>query len=134
MRVVKTIKDFEFTPDVKKQLREIAKHLPALPVHVPIYKEVDGEVLLNQGYQKIKINGEEKPVLAGKKYDVPTSHELRDVDHVAQLAAHYKGGGIWAVHGYLISLYDHEQKARENFPHLFEDSGKGKYLGVEKLN
>lgn len=126
--------EFALTLEIKNQLRDISKRLPRLPEHVPIFGKVDGMALLEKGYQNIKQNGKTSPVIAGKKYTVPTSHELRDVNHITNLFTIYKRGGILGVHSYIVELVGHEAKARENYPNLFADDGKGEYLGVAALN
>lgn len=132
-----TKKEFALTPEIRQQLRVIAKTLPPLPIHVQTYGEVDGSVLIDKGYQSFKQHGKTETIIIGKKYTVPNGHEVKDINHFSNLFDQYKTGGIIAVHSYILSLVEHEQKAREHYPELFEDEGKGKYIaigGLEKLN
>ena len=125
---------FDLTADVKLQLKEIAEQCHPLPENVPVWRDVDGEYLLNKGITQVKKDGETQTVLAGKTYHVPMRHELKDANHASNLRKHYLAGGILAVHGYLVGLVEHEAQARQQFPHLFEDGGKGRYLGVASQN
>lgn len=125
-----TPKEFSLTPEIRSQLRSIAKQLPLLPIHVNIYGEVDGKELLDKGYQDYKFQGQTQKVIAGKKYTVTTGKELKDISHIDNLFGHYNAAGIIGVHQYILSLPDHEAKAREHYPHLFQDEGKGDYIPV----
>lgn len=122
--------EYKLTPDIKSQLVEIAKQLHPLPEQVPVMGEMDGLQLIHQGVSTIKKNGKKMAVLVGKKYVVPVRYELRQIDHLHKLRQHYRDGGIMAVHGYLVSLVEHEAKARHFFPQLFEGNGAGKFKGV----
>ncbi len=125
---------YSLTPEIKEQLRSIAEKLHPLPEWTKKYKEVDGAFLLNQGYKSIKKNNETLFVIAGKKYTVPDGYTVKDINHVEHLFKNYNLGGILAVHGYMVGLIEHEQKSRAEHPELFEDNGKGKYVGVGALN
>jgi hypothetical protein len=125
-------KEFALTPEIRNQLRGIAKQLPLLPIHVQQYGEVDGQALIDKGYESYKANGKSENVIIGKKYTVPTSKELRDISHIENLFGHYKAAGIIGVHHYILSLPEHEQKARENYPELFKDGGTGDYISVSE--
>lgn len=129
-----TVKVYTLTPEIKEQLREIAPQLHPLPVHIPKYKEVDGIELMKKNIGSIKKGGKSIPVIAGKKYVVRSGYELKDMNHIENLFAYYKNSGVMGVHGYMVSLVEHEQRARENFPQLFEDNGKGKYFGSGNVN
>jgi hypothetical protein len=52
-----TPKELTLTPEIRSQLRDIAKQLPLLPIHVNVYSVVDGKDLLDRGIDAVKYHG-----------------------------------------------------------------------------
>ncbi len=118
-------KEYGLTPEIKKQLRDIAKELPECVEEKRENVEVDGEWLMGQGVKEIKRNNETKPVLAGKKYMIPdpSTMSLQKVPHFDRLCNSYKKYGIKGVFLYIEKVQKHIEIMAEKYPKVFEKSG-----------
>src|SRR5690606_2528337 len=97
------------------------------------YKESYGSELIKAGHSFKTQQGTPVIIEPDKKYKTPDGYTTKDISHIENVIKFYKQAGIIGCHEYILSMIEHEQKARRLLPELFEDSGKGKHLGIKKI-
>lgn len=135
---------YSLLPDIKKQLRDIAKEIGGLPEAKPIYAEEHGTSLRAMGYTHVskkvavavadnlkEIQEQKMPILDGMTYRVALKFEVLDMDIPNKLFDAYKDAGIKGVHTTLVNIAVHETNARRTLPQFF--GADGKYLGAKHM-